>query len=219
MVIFVYLELWAGCMSPEAFARRLRWMAMCRDISRMALLGAGATILIAMVVIAKLHWPYAVRRWVPEVESGLIFAFVVGCILARITAPRLERDGRVITLQRDARRILSIHMRPAGIRKTFNQTYAARPNHIYLVTAFLTEYRDALRALGWHEVEVLSPDVSAKLMNREKFARHVTRQLPGWRIAFVGGRRMRLLRRMAYLMAQRKKTSDGCERGVILSLI
>lgn len=26
MVIFVYLELWVGCMSPEAFARRLRWM-------------------------------------------------------------------------------------------------------------------------------------------------------------------------------------------------
>lgn len=184
----------------------------------MALLAIGVAILISMVVIAKVHWPYAIRRWVPAVESGLTFAFLMGSILARLTAPRLERDGRVITLQRDSRRILSIHMRPAGIRKTFNQTYMARPNHIYLVTGFLSEYRDTLRALGWHDVEVLSPDIPAKMVGREKFVQHIATQLPGWRIAFVGARRMRLLRRMAYTTAQRKKMSDGCERGVILSL-
>jgi hypothetical protein len=94
----------------------------------------------------------------------------------------------------------------------------ARPNHIYLVTGFLSEYRDTLRALGWHDVEVLSPDVSAKMVSLEKFVRYVATQLPGWRVSFVGARRMRLLRRMAYLTVQRKKTSDGCERGVILSL-
>lgn len=96
--------------------------------------------------------------------------------------------------------------------------YATRPNHIYLVTGFLAEYGDTLRTLGWQEVEVLSPDISAKLVGREKFVRHVTKQLPGWRLAFVGARRMRLLRRMAYLTAQRKYASDGCERGVVLSL-
>lgn len=184
----------------------------------MTLLGIGFAILISMVVIAKIQWPYPVRRWIPEVESGLTFTFLVGSILARLTAPRLERNGRVITLQRDAERVLSIHMRPAGMRKVFNQTYLAKPNHIFLVTGFLNEYRDTLRALGWHDVEVLSPDVSAKMVGREKFIRHVATQLPGWRIAFVGARYMRLLRRMAYLTAQRKKTSDGCERGVILSL-
>jgi hypothetical protein len=218
MVIFVYLELWPGCMRPDAFARRLRWMTMCRGVSRMTLLGIGFAILILMIAIAKIQWPYPVRRWVPEAESGLTFTFVVGSILARLTAPRLERHGRVITLQRDEERLLSIHMRPAGTRKVFNQTYLAKPNHIYLVTGFLSEYRDNLRALGWHDVEVLSPDVSAEMVGREKFVRHVVTQLPGWRIAFVGARRMRPLRRMAYLTAQRKKTSDGCERGVILSL-
>lgn len=218
MAIFVYLELWPGCMSPDAFERRLLWMTMCRGISRMVLFGVGVAILIMVVVITKIHWPYAVRRWIPMVEIGFSFTFILGGILARLTAPRLERNGRVITLQRDADRVLSIHMRPSGMRKVFNQTYFLKPNHIYLVTGFLSEYRDTLRAQGWHDVEVLSPDVSARMVGREKFVRHIATNLTGWRIAFVGARRMRLLRRLAYMVAQRKKTSDDCERGVILSL-
>jgi hypothetical protein len=178
----------------------------------------GVGVLAAMVVIGRTHWPYPMRAWVQDVERVLVAAFVVGAMLARLTAPRLARNGRVITLQRDSSRTLSIHMRPGGIRKTFNQRYATQPNHFYLVTGFLAEYQHLLRDLGWHEVEVLSPDVTQKMVGREKFVRHVTAQLPGWRIAFVGGRRMRWLRRMAYRCAQRKKAPDGYERGVILAL-
>lgn len=215
---FIYLELWPGGMTDAAFARRVRWMSRCRGVSRLWLLAIGAAVLGAMVVVGRTHWSYPMRAWAQDVDRALLAAGLICAVLARLTAPRLLRNGRVIALQRDGSRTLSIHMRPAGIRNTFNQTYATRPNHFYLVTRLLTEYQHVLRDLGWHEVEVLSPDVTQKMVGREKFVRHVMAQLPGWRVAFVGGRRMRWLRRMAYRCAQRKQTSDGYERGVILAL-
>jgi hypothetical protein len=217
ILLVVFLEGRSSAMDETAFGRRLRRSGRWRRIN---------PVFFPMLIVPA----FGVECWANPSRWTAYFTPIqwacgLVCLIAAPASvwmfaevmPKLQRWGKLITLERVDRDTTGFHVRAAGgVFAALRQSNVKPMKNASLAAWFLVGHGDAVMAAGWRRVELVSPEVDEHALDPMGIEVLIAEHLPNWRVASFVDRPFPWWRGFLYWATKKPHRRPRRERGVVL---